>query len=70
MTRVSVALSYDSLPARLMSWSSGWLGLLPRSTSVTVLALIVLGEIGPLNVMLIVHGRLVDSRRARRRCRS
>ena len=39
-----------------MSASSGWLGLLPRSTSVTVLALSVLGEIGPLNVMLIVQG--------------
>ena len=39
-----------------MSSSSGWLGLLPRSTSWTVLALSVLGEIGPLNVMLIVHG--------------
>ena len=34
----------------------GAAGLLPRSTSVTVLALIELGSIGPLKVMLIVHG--------------
>ena len=55
MISVSVELSMQ-LAGQADVLVEGAAGLLPSSTSVTVLALIELGSIGPLKVMLIVHG--------------